>query len=84
MFVHKKGIPIPPERATEAEFSGNEKVHLYRLFGWRLIVLLALSSINRTVFRKFHWCSAGAFAKRWRSAVVARHKRLFSCNSETV
>ncbi len=62
MFVHKKGIPIPPERATEAEFSGNGKVHLSRLFGWSLIVRSALFSINRTVFRKFHRHLAGDFA----------------------
>ncbi len=82
MFVHKKGIPIPPERAAEA--LRQREGHLYRLFGWSLIVRSALSSINRTVFRKFHWCSAGAFAKRWRSTVVARRDRLLSCNSETV
>jgi len=80
----KKVSPFRSGMRPEAEFFREREVHLYRLFGWRLIVLLALSSINRTVFRKFHRRSAGAFAKRWRRAVVAGRDRLLSCNSETV
>ena len=62
MFVHKNGLPFRPGMRPEAEFAGNGKVHLSRLFGWSLIVRSALFSINRTVFRKFHRHLAGDFA----------------------
>jgi hypothetical protein len=80
----KTASPFRPGRRPEAEFSGNENSFFYMLLGWAPIVLSALSSINRAVFRSFHQYSAGDFAKGSKSAVVARRNRLLSCNSETV
>src|SRR2546430_17081552 len=82
MFVHKNSMPIPAGHATGSRVLRQREGHLYRLLGWSLIVRSALSSINRTVFRQIS--SAGAFAKRWKSAVLAPRDRLLSCNSETV
>ena len=84
MFVHKKGIPIPPERATEAEFSGNEKGICTGCLAGALLYVQLCPASTAPCFADFIWCSAGAFAKRWRSTVVARRDRLLSCNSETV
>jgi len=70
MFVHKNSMPIPAGHATGSRVLRQREGHLYRLLGWSLIVRSALSSINRTVFRKFHGRSAGEFRQRWRSAVV--------------
>ncbi|OLE97469.1 MAG: hypothetical protein AUG75_07925 [Cyanobacteria bacterium 13_1_20CM_4_61_6] len=43
IFVHKNGIPFRPGMRPEAEFSVNGNC-IYRLLGWILIVLSALSS----------------------------------------
>ncbi|PYU54095.1 MAG: hypothetical protein DMG55_32635 [Acidobacteria bacterium] len=59
-------------------------MHLNRLLGWSLIVRSALSSINRTVFAKFHLRSAGEFCEKMKKRSCARRDRLLSCNSETV
>jgi len=48
----------------EAEFSGNKNSFFYTLLGWVPIVLAALSSINRTVFCKFHRHSAGGISRK--------------------
>src|SRR6266576_2009775 len=82
LFEWRKGVPcrhLRPRRRhshtargirPEAEFSVNENSFFYMLLGWVLIVLAALSSINRAVFRRFHRHRAGDFAKGLRSAVV--------------
>ena len=80
----KTASPFRPGIRPEAEFSGNKNSFFYTLLGWVPIVLAALSSINRAVFRRFHRHSAGDFVKGLKSAVVARRNRLLSCNSETV
>jgi len=77
-------FPFRPGIRPEAEFSGNENSFFCTLLGWVPIVLAALSSINRAVFRRFHRQSPRDFAKGLKSAVVARRNRLLTCNSETV
>jgi hypothetical protein len=57
-------FPFRPGIRPEAEFSGNKNSFFYTLLGWVPIVLTALSSINRTVFCKFHRHSAGGFRER--------------------
>ena len=45
-------FPYRPGRRPEAELSGNENSFFYVLLGWAPILLAALSSINRAVFRR--------------------------------
>jgi hypothetical protein len=80
----KTASPFRPGIRPEAEFSGNENSFFYMLLGWAPIVLSALSSINRAVFRNFIGTQPGISRKDLKSAVVARRNRLLTCNSETV
>src|SRR5467141_1471509 len=84
IFVHADGIPIPPGHTPRSGVLRQRELHFYRLLSWVPIVLAALSSINRAVFRRFHRHSPRDFAKGLKSAIVARRNRLFTCNSETV
>src|SRR6266480_887520 len=76
LFEWRKGVPcrhLGPRRRLshtargrrpEAEFSVNENSFFYTLLGCVLIVLAALYSINRAVFRRFHRHSSGGFRAR--------------------
>jgi len=75
IFVHKNGIPFRPGMRPEAEISVNGN---YRLLGWSLIVLLALSSDQPCrVPHNFIGTPPGVSRKDFAN-------RLLSCNSETV